>query len=100
MAEIWDADRRIAVCRELTKLYEEVKRGTAAELVPWAEEGVRGEIVIVVEGAAPAVVDEAGAQAMVAELVASGMRLKEAAAQVASTTGMSKRDLYQGHLAK
>lgn len=53
MAEIWDADRRIAVCRELTKLYEEVKRGTAAELVPWAEEGVRGEIVIVVEGLPP-----------------------------------------------
>lgn len=99
MAAIWAADRRIAVCRELTKLYEEVRRGTAAELVPWAEEGVRGEIVIVVEGAAPAIVDQAGAQAMVAELVAGGMRLKEAAAQVAAETGMSKRDLYQGHLA-
>src|SRR5690606_40591634 len=45
------AERRVAVCRELTKLYEEVRRGTATELVAWAEAGVRGEIVIVVEGA-------------------------------------------------
>ena len=51
MAEIFGADRRAAVCRELTKTYEEVKRGPLGELAAWAAEGVRGEITIVVEGA-------------------------------------------------
>ena len=50
MAAAFGADRRAAVCRELTKLYEEVARGTLAELVDWAEAGVRGEVVIVVAG--------------------------------------------------
>ena len=47
-AEILGADRRAAVCRELTKTYEEVKRGTLEELAAWAEEGVRGEITVVI----------------------------------------------------
>src|SRR5690606_37271304 len=46
MAEAWPGERRIAVCRELTKLHEEVRRGTASELADWADAGVRGEIVI------------------------------------------------------
>lgn len=99
MAEAWSAERRIAVCRELTKLYEEVRRGTAAELAGWADGGVRGEIVIVVEGAVPAQVDPAAAVARVRELVAGGERRKEAAAQVAAETGLSKRELYDASLA-
>ncbi|GAA4916061.1 hypothetical protein GCM10023237_40460 [Streptomyces coeruleoprunus] len=51
MAEVFGADRRAAVCRELTKTYEEVKRGGLGELAAWAAEGVRGEITVVVEGA-------------------------------------------------
>ncbi|HOT56661.1 MAG TPA: 16S rRNA (cytidine(1402)-2'-O)-methyltransferase, partial [Ornithinibacter sp.] len=51
MAEVFGAQRRAAVCRELTKTYEEVRRGTLAELVTWAADGVRGEITVVVEGA-------------------------------------------------
>ena len=51
MAEAFGADRRAAVCRELTKTYEEVKRGPLGELAKWAAEGVRGEITVVVEGA-------------------------------------------------
>ena len=51
MAEVFGAERRAAVCRELTKTYEEVKRGPLAELAVWAAEGVRGEITVVVEGA-------------------------------------------------
>ena len=92
-------ERRIAVCRELTKLYEEVRRGTASELASWAERGVKGEIVIVVEGAAPieASAEDAGAQ--VQALVDSGMRLKDACAEVAAATGLSSRDLYQQALA-
>jgi len=55
MALAWGADRRAAVCRELTKTYEEVRRGGLAELAEWAAEGVRGEITVVVAGATPQV---------------------------------------------
>ncbi|MBY6062457.1 16S rRNA (cytidine(1402)-2'-O)-methyltransferase [Microbacterium esteraromaticum] len=99
MGEAFGADRRIAVCRELTKLYEEVRRGTADELVAWAEAGVKGEIVVVVEGAAPVAVSAENALAQVQALVASGLRLKEACAEVAAATGLSSRDLYQAALA-
>lgn len=51
MADVFGAERRAAVCRELTKTYEEVKRGGLGELAAWAAEGVRGEITVVVEGA-------------------------------------------------
>ena len=51
MAEAFGPDRRAAVCRELTKTYEEVRRGTLAELGTWAADGVRGEITVVVAGA-------------------------------------------------
>ncbi|MBT1597907.1 16S rRNA (cytidine(1402)-2'-O)-methyltransferase [Curtobacterium flaccumfaciens] len=101
MAVGFGGDRRAAVCRELTKLYEEVRRGPLDELVTWASVGVRGEICIVVAGAA-----EANEEAtlddgvrLVLERVAAGMRMKEAAAAVADATGLSKRDLYEGALA-
>lgn len=99
MATVLGSERRVAVCRELTKLYEEVRRGTAAELVAWAEAGVKGEIVVVVEGAAPRLTSEEDAVAQVQQLVASGIRLKDAAAEVAGQTGLSSRDLYQAVLA-
>jgi len=99
MGAAFGADRRIAVCRELTKFYEEVRRGTASELVEWAENGVKGEIVVVVEGAAPRDVSVEDASAQVQSLVDGGMRLKEACAEVAAATGLSSRDLYQQALA-
>ena len=99
MGTAFGDERRIAVCRELTKLYEEVRRGTAAELVAWAEQGVKGEIVVVVEGAARVVVSAENALAQVQALVASGTRLKDACAEVAAATGLSTRDLYQAALA-
>lgn len=98
MAAAWPAERRIAVCRELTKLHEEVRRGTAAELAEWADEGVRGEIVIVVEGASAVPIDRDAAVARVRELVAGGERRKDAAAQVAAETGLGKRELYDASL--
>jgi 16S rRNA (cytidine1402-2'-O)-methyltransferase len=91
-------DRRAVVCRELTKLHEEVARGTAAELAERFEDGARGEICLVVEGAAPATADLPTGVAQVRALVASGARLKEAASEVAEATGLSKRDLYEGAL--
>ncbi|MCE7482203.1 MULTISPECIES: 16S rRNA (cytidine(1402)-2'-O)-methyltransferase [Microbacterium] len=99
MGEAFGADRRIAVCRELTKFYEEVRRGTASELVEWAENGVKGEIVVVVEGAPHQDVSVEDAGAQVQALVEGGMRLKEACAEVAAATGLSSRDLYQQALA-
>ena len=92
-------DRRVAVARELTKLHEEVRRGTAPELAEWAEGGVKGEIVIVIEPAATTSVDPADAVARVQQLVADGTRLKDATAEVAAATGLSQRDLYEGALA-
>jgi 16S rRNA (cytidine1402-2'-O)-methyltransferase len=92
-------DRRVVVCRELTKLHEEVRRGTAAELAAWAADGVRGEIVIVAAGAGERAADPDAAVARVLALVAGGMRLKEASAEVAASTGLSRRGLYEQALA-
>ncbi|MFD4958547.1 16S rRNA (cytidine(1402)-2'-O)-methyltransferase [Microbacterium sp. NPDC058389] len=99
MAAEFGADRRAAVCRELTKLHEEVARGTLAELVSWAEAGVRGELVIVVAGAPARGVAFPDAVTQVLELVRDGMRLKDAAAEVSGLTGHSSRELYQASLA-
>ena len=90
--------REAVVCRELTKKFEEVKRGTVSQLADWAAEGVRGEIVLLLRGAAHTVVSLEAGLAEVGRLVAEGMRLKEACAQVSESTSLSKRDLYQGAL--
>ncbi|QTX04093.1 16S rRNA (cytidine(1402)-2'-O)-methyltransferase [Agromyces archimandritae] len=99
LATAFGADRRAAVCRELTKLHEEVRRGTLAELAEWAAGGVRGEICIVVHGAPPPVADADAALGRVLELVDGGERLKDAAARVAGDTGLSRRELYEAALA-
>lgn len=100
LAEVFGAERPAAVCRELTKLHEEVRRGPLAELASWAADGVRGEICIVVGGASePAPADEDQAVSRVVGLAASGTRLKDAAAIVAAETGLGKRDLYEAALA-
>ena len=92
-------DRRVVVCRELTKLHEEVARGTAAELAAKFADGARGEICIVVEGAAAVSSDLPSAIAQVTALVGAGTRLKDASAEVAEATGLSRRELYEGALA-
>ena len=91
-------DRRVAVCRELTKLYEEVRRGTAAELAQWATAGVKGEVCIVVEGGVLQEIDLETGITQVQALVAAGSKLKDAASEVADATGLGKRDLYEGAL--
>lgn len=94
-AEVLGPDRRAAVCRELTKTYEEVRRGGLAELAEWAADGVRGEITVVLAGAAPdKLVDLDELAGEVRRLVDGGMRLKDAAAQVAAGAGVSKKALY------
>jgi len=98
LAAVLGADRRVVVCRELTKFYEEVKRGTATELAEWAAGGVRGEICIVVAGAEVRVLDLSDGVAEVIALVATGIRLKDATADVSAASGLSKRDLYEAAL--
>ncbi|MFD3810496.1 16S rRNA (cytidine(1402)-2'-O)-methyltransferase [Rhodococcus sp. NPDC058639] len=95
--EVLGGERRAAVCRELTKTYEEVRRGTLAELADWAVEGARGEITVVLEGAAAVHTDPEDLVDEVERLVADGMRLKEACAEVAGTR-VSKRELYDAVL--
>ncbi len=90
-------DRRAAVCRELTKQYEEVVRGTAAELADAFPESPKGEIVLVVDGV-EAAVDDAAAVAAVAELVDAGLPRRRAADLVARLTGVSRNALYRGSL--
>jgi 16S rRNA (cytidine1402-2'-O)-methyltransferase len=99
LATAFGAGRRVAVARELTKLHEEVRRGTAGELAEWAASGVRGEICIVVAGAEPATASLEEGIGQVLALVEAGNRLKDAASEVAEATGLGRRDLYQGALA-
>lgn len=99
LAEAFGPERPAAVCRELTKLHEEVRRGPLAELAAWAAEGVRGEICLVVGGADAEATDPDAALARVQTLAASGTRLKDAASLVAAETGLSRRDLYERALA-
>jgi 16S rRNA (cytidine1402-2'-O)-methyltransferase len=91
--------RRVVVCRELTKLHEEVVRGSAAELAERFADGARGEICVVVEGAGPVASSLPEGIAQVAALVVTGTSLKDAAAEVAEITGLSRRELYEGALA-
>src|SRR5690606_37329137 len=97
MAEVFGGSRRVAVARELTKMYEEVVRGSLAELVAQQREW-RGEICVVVEGAAAIAVTLDDGITEVVALAALGTGLKQAAEQVAHLTGLSKRELYQGAL--
>jgi 16S rRNA (cytidine1402-2'-O)-methyltransferase len=98
LAEAFGPDRRGAVCRELTKRYEEVRRGSLAELATWAGGEVRGEITLVIAGTPASVADLGEAVTEVRTLVADGAKLKPAVAQVAQMRGLSKNRLYQATL--
>ena len=99
MADVWGPGRAAAVCRELTKTYEEVKRGGVLDLAEWAaaeEHGVRGEITIVVAGADDEqrsyTADEL--RALVSEQQTSGESRRDAIAIVVELTGAKKKDVY------
>jgi len=105
MVLAFGAQRQAAVCRELTKTYEEVKRGELGDLAQWAQGEVRGEITVVVDGAssddlreAAGLADDESVARAVAEAMKSGMSRKDAAAQVAEAAGLSKRYVYDASL--
>ncbi|HET9093579.1 MAG TPA: 16S rRNA (cytidine(1402)-2'-O)-methyltransferase [Solirubrobacteraceae bacterium] len=94
-----DPERQVAVCRELTKLHEEVVRGTAAELAQrYAAEEPRGEIVLVLGPASAEPVDLQRPLEAVARLIEGGTRPRVAAGVVAELTGTSANALYRAHL--
>lgn len=102
MADAFGADRPAAVCRELTKTYEEVRRGPLGELAAWAAEGVRGEITVVVAGAAPKRAEDTTPgelAALVAAREAAGEHRKAAIAAVAAETGAPKRMVFDAVVA-
>jgi 16S rRNA (cytidine1402-2'-O)-methyltransferase len=101
MAEAFGADRPAAVCRELTKTYEEVRRGPLGDLARWAADGVRGEITVVVGGAPEHTgpVDPADLAAEVAGREAAGIPRKQAIADVARDRGVPKRSVYDAVVA-
>ncbi len=104
MAQAFGPDRRAAVCRELTKTYEEVRRDTLAALADWAAAGVRGEITVVVAGAGRAARrarpdDPAELARLVAERERAGQPRKAAIAAVAAEAGVPKRVVFDAVVA-
>jgi 16S rRNA (cytidine1402-2'-O)-methyltransferase len=100
LAEAFGPDRPAAVCRELTKTYEEVKRAGLAELAEWAEGEVRGEITLVVGGAtAPAEPVGADLAGLVAVREQAGESRKEAIAAIAQQVGLPKRAVFDAVVA-
>ena len=96
MADAFGADRRAAVCRELTKTHEEVRRDGLGNLAAWAAEGVRGEVTVVVSGAADdgPTTDPDTLRALVASEEAAGVPRKQAIGDVARRSGVPKRVVY------
>ena len=97
-----DPTRRAAVCRELTKTYEEVVRGTLADACAWADREVLGEVTIVVSGRPAAVAEALNPEHYVAEVearVAAGTDRREAVAEVAKALGVPRREVYDAVVA-
>ena len=104
LAAAFGQDRRVSLCRELTKLHEEVRRTTLGQAAAWyGDNPPRGEFVLVVAGAAEAAeVAPAPADALerVAELRAAGLSLRDAVRQAAKETGLPKNELYDRAVGK
>jgi 16S rRNA (cytidine1402-2'-O)-methyltransferase len=91
-----DPERAVAVCRELTKLHEEVRRGSALELATHYREHVpRGEVVLVCAAGAPGQLPRDEALAALARLIEAGAKARPAAAAVARLTGLGANELYR-----
>ena len=103
LAEAFGGERAAALCRELSKTYEEVVRGTLSEVAAWSADGVRGEVTLVVAGADPSAsvgpVDAASLAARVAALIEQGIDRKQAQKLVAESSGVTRREVYDAVIA-
>lgn len=104
LAAAFGPDRRISLCRELSKLHEEIRRTTLGEAVEWyAQTAPKGEFVLVVEGGCPPVADKVTLEeglARVEVLRGTGLSLRDAARQAAGELGLSRNELYEGAVGK
>ena len=99
MAEVLGTDRPAALCRELTKTYEQVLRAPLSELARATADGVLGEVVLVVAGAEPVVASPEAAARKALALAEAGMCLKAAAALAAGEAGLRPNEVYRASLA-
>lgn len=102
MRDAFGPERRCAVCRELTKTYEEIVRGTLADACAWADREILGEVTIVVSGRSAEVLGEVTPERLVAEVearVAAGADRKEAIVEVAKALGVPRREVYDAVVA-
>jgi 16S rRNA (cytidine1402-2'-O)-methyltransferase len=102
LADAFGQDRAAVACRELTKTYEEVRRGTLADLAAWAAAEVRGELTLVVAGA-PAATHDTDAETLADEVDAreeAGVTRKDAIAETAKARGVPKRVVYDAAVAR
>ncbi|HUH53727.1 MAG TPA: 16S rRNA (cytidine(1402)-2'-O)-methyltransferase [Microbacteriaceae bacterium] len=97
-AEALGREREAVVCRELTKLYEEVRRGSLKDLYDWAKEGVRGEIVLLIGPSTTAEMHVEDVLQSLIERVRLGERLKDVAREISEQTGISSKQLYESAL--
>lgn len=99
LAAALDPSRMVVIARELTKLHEQVWRGTLAEAAAhWAETQVKGEFTLVVEGASAGAPDLESATAIAMERIEDGSSMSDAVKVVAGETGVSRRELYDAVL--
>lgn len=99
MVAVLGPDRPAAVSRELTKTFEETRRGSLAQLAVWAQGQVRGEIVVVVGGRPAHVLRADDVLAEALERVAAGERVKDVTTDLAAAAGVSARELYAAVIA-
>lgn len=95
MVDIFGAERAMTVCREMTKLHEEIWRGSLTEaLKEWTQRTPRGEFTLVVAGGAPLAWDESGVETALREALSAGLTAKDAVRRVTEQSGWSKREVY------
>lgn len=92
--DAFGAERQASISRELTKTYEETRRGSLGDLLEWASQGVRGEITIVIQGSTGVGLGIPDAVGLVLESLAQGVAFSAAVAEVAAGAGLSRKELY------
>jgi 16S rRNA (cytidine1402-2'-O)-methyltransferase len=97
-AEVFGDDRTASVSRELTKKFEHTERGTLMQLIEWAKTEPKGEMVLVIAGADPAKADPESLAKLALEMANQGVRLKEAAAELAKAHSVSSSAIYDAAL--